>query len=460
MKKITLYIAAALTLTAGGCKKFLEVTPKGKVLPTTVTDYEMFMNDLLLADAGYIITEFATDDLLLNDEFARNNSRSSKTYLWQKETMLITDVDADWNRMYSNIFYCNLVLDKIDGATEGTAEDKARLKAEAKIHRAWYYFHLANIYGKEYTPATAGTDLGAPLLLIPDLEAKTSRATVQAMYDQVLKDLNDAINTASLPEKGRNFVHPGKAAATALLARVQLYMGHYAEAKTAAEKALTYNATLLDHNTFVFANPAKPYNGVTNRPSAENHPENLFTRNNGQTNSFTRFMISPELLGIMGEKDLRFVFNFTRIPPSAATPAGAFPDYLRGAVNFSIGVPEMMLIKAEVLARNNEKDGAVALLNTIRQKRFKPGEYTPLSAATADEALQLVLRERRLELLYKGVRLFDLKRLNADPRFRKDLSRQHNGQTYSLPAGSPNYLMEIAPKTIQINPAILPNIRN
>ncbi|MGE7777227.1 RagB/SusD family nutrient uptake outer membrane protein [Chitinophaga sp. NPDC101104] len=460
MKKITLYIAAALTLTAGGCKKFLDVTPKGRILPTTVADYELFMNDVVLADAGYISPEFATDDLLFSEENARLVARTTKIYLWQKETMLVTEDDSEWSRIYTNVFNCNLVLDKIDGATEGTAEDKARIKAEAKIHRAWAFFHLANIYGKEYTPATAGKDLGTPLLLIPDLEAKTTRATVQAMYDQVLKDLNDALATASLPDVGRNYVHPGKAAATALMARVQLYMGHYAEAKTFAEKALTYNATLLDHNTFSFSNPAKPYSGVKNKPAAELNPENLFPRTNGQTGTFTRFMISPELLGIIGEKDLRYVFAFTRIPFSASTPAGIYPDYLRFPVNFSIGVPEMMLIKAEVLARNNQKDEAVALLNTLRQKRFKPEDYVPLAAANADEALQLVLRERRLELLYKGVRLFDLKRLNQDPRFKKDLERTHNGQTYRLPAGSPNYQMEIAPKIMLINPAILPNIRN
>ncbi len=62
--------------------------------------------------------------------------------------------------------------------------------------------------------------------------------------------------------------------------------------------------------------------------------------------------------------------------------------------------------------------------------------------------------------MYHGLRLFDLKRLNQDPRFRKDLQREHNGQIYRLPAGSPNYLVEIAPKIIQINPDIVPNVRN
>lgn len=461
MKHITLYTVLLLCLTAGSCKKFLDVTPKGKVLPTTVADYEMFMNDILQADAAYIQAEFMTDDIHYSDEQIRSsaNSRSTKSYLWLKETMLLTEDDGEWSRIYSNIYYCNLVLDKIKDAP-GQAEDRERNIAEAKIQRAYNYFHLANLFGKEYNAATAATDLAVPLLLVPDLEAKTKRATVKEVYEQVMKDLSEALASPSLPDLGRNYVHPGKAAATALLARVRLYMGDYAGAKDAAEKALAFNSTLLDHNTFSFVNPARPYSGVNNKPLPENNPENLFSKTNSSNGIFTRFMINPELLGILGEQDLRYVYTFTRIPRSAVTPVSPFPDYFQSAVNFSIGVPEMMLIKAEALARDNKKDDAVALLNTLRQKRFKPADYAPLAAATAEEALALVLRERRLELMYHGLRLFDLKRLNNDPRFKKDLQRQHNSQTYTLPAGSPNYLVEIAPKIMQINPDILPNPRN
>ena len=74
--------------------------------------------------------------------------------------------------------------------------------------------------------------------------------------------------------------------------------------------------------------------------------------------------------------------------------------------------------------------------------------------------VQGIIKERRIELLYHGLRWFDLKRLNNDPRFKKDLSRSNLGKTYSLPAGSPNYLLPIAPKIISINPAIIQNPRN
>ncbi len=356
MKQLTLYIILLLGITAGGCKKFLDVTPKKKVLPTTVADYEMFMNDILQADAGYIQSEFMTDDIHYTDEQVRSgaNSRSTKGYLWLKETMLQTEEDADWNRIYTNIYYCNLVLDKIKDAP-GSATDRERTIAEAKIQRAYFYFHLANNYGKEYIPATAATDLAVPLLLIPDLEAKTKRATVKEVYDQVMKDLTEGLTNPALPDFGRNYVHPGKAAATALLARIRLYMGDYAGAKDAAEKALAFNSTLLDHNTFSFVNPARPTNGVNNKPLPENNPENLYSRTNSGNGSFTRFLINPELLGILGEKDLRYVYTFTRIPRLAGTQPYPFPEYIQANVNFSIGVPEMMLIKAEVLARENKK---------------------------------------------------------------------------------------------------------
>ena len=462
MKSLIIYTALLFTLSFVGCGKFLDVTPKGRILPKTVADFELFLNDIILADAGYIYTDFMADDIYYSDDNVKASMelRNIKSYFWMKDILKITEDDAEWNKMYANIYTTNLVLSRIYTATDGTQADIERIAAEAKIHRAYYYFHLANMFGKEYNTATAATDISAPLLLVPDLEAKTVRASTKEVYDQILKDLNEAINTTSLPDVGRNYVHPGKAAANALLARVHLYMNNYESAAQFAEKALALKSTLLDYNTFSFVNAARPYSGVTNKPLPEANSENLFARTNSHNGIFTRFMISPELLSLMGEKDLRYVYSFTRLSRTGTPSTSPYPDYFASNVNYSIGVPEMMLIKAEALARNNQKDNAVALLNTLRQKRFKPADYVALSASNNDEALALVLRERRIELLYHGLRWFDLKRLNNDPRFKKDLSRSNLGKTYSLPAGSPNYLLPIAPKIISINPAIIQNPRN
>lgn len=461
MKKIFIYSFCVLMFAGSGCKKFMDVTPKGLFLPKTVADYELFMNDVLIADAAYGYEEFMTDDIAYTDDIlvSQLNYRNGRSYLWQADLFKVTEDDGEWNNMYRNIYNCNLVLKNIGDATGGTPADKERIIAEAKIHRAYYYFHLANLFGNDYQEATAAKDLAVPLLLVPDLEAKTSRATVKEVYEQVLKDLSDAIALNGLPDMGSNYVHPGKAAALALQARVYLYMGDYSKAMKAATDALVLHNTLLDYNTFSLVNPARPYSGVNGRPTVDKNPENIYTKTNSNNGIITRFMIHPDLLQILGETDLRYVYTFTRLTRTGAVSTNPYPDYFANTVNYSIGVPEMMLIKAECLARDQETGEAVKILNELRKKRFKPGDYSDVSAATADEALGLVLEERRRELMYHGLRWFDLKRLNRDERFKKTLTREYDGTVYTLAPQDPKYLLQIAPKIVQINPAIIPNPR-
>ncbi|MNE17674.1 SusD family protein [compost metagenome] len=118
-----------------------------------------------------------------------------------------------------------------------------------------------------------------------------------------------------------------------------------------------------------------------------------------------------------------------------------------------------MLIKAECEARKGNTTTAADLLNTLRQKRFKPADYVALTASTNDEALQLVINERRRELFQKGLRWFDLKRLNKDEHFRKMLKRNYQGQEIVLEPTSNRYALPIPGKVILLNPKIEQNPR-
>ncbi|ARS40306.1 hypothetical protein CA265_11835 [Sphingobacteriaceae bacterium GW460-11-11-14-LB5] len=460
--KIKLIILAILILTGfGSCKKYLDESPiKGKVVPKTLADYEEFLNDIILSQSGYIYPEFMTDDMLNSSITSVNTNRMSRSYTWQKELLLATDDDAEWNTPYNYIYICNLVLDNLQNAAQGTEETRNRLRAEALTQRAYYLFTVANLYGNDYVAATASTDLSVPIMLHGDLEAKATRATVQQVYDQVISDLQTAISIADFPDVGRNYVHPGKLASMALLARVYLFKGDYANALKCANDILAKKNTLFDWNSLSFSNPAKPTaSTIVNNPLPQSNVENLYCKLVTNGGIFVRFMASSDLLTVLDTKDLRYVFNFTRLTSTGAASTSVNPDYLGTTPNYSIGVPEIMLIKAECLARAGDKDGAVAILNTLRIKRFKPADYVALTASSADDALAKVLTERRRELLYKGVRWFDLKRLNRDDRFKKTISRVIGSTTYTLEPNSPAYLLQIAPKIIDINPLIVQNRR-
>ncbi|RAJ08332.1 SusD-like starch-binding protein associating with outer membrane [Chitinophaga skermanii] len=461
MKKLLLYTFIAFSVIESGCSKFTEVTPRNVVIPTTVADYEKFLNDILLADAPYGYNELLTDDVAFTDTRVTEQLlyRTGKLYLWMNETYKAEEDDAEWNKSYPNIYVCNLVLENLPKAADATNPDRKRLEAEAKVHRAYYHFQLAMQYGSDYQAATAKTDLAVPLVLKPDLEAKHARATVFDVYAQVLKDLEEAIAEPSFQTFGKNYVHPGKAAAYALLARVYFYMGNYSEAAKAANVALSYNNTILDYNTFSFTNPSRPWSGVTNKPTVDQWPENIFTKTNSQNGIIQGFMISQDLLDVLGEKDLRYVYTFSRLTSTGTTSTSPLPDYFARSLNASITVTEMMLINAEYLARDGKTSEAMTILNTIRKKRFKPADYTDLTATTKEEGLMKVLDERRRELMYHGLRLFDLKRLNREPAFRKELKRVYKGTIYTLPALDNRYLMEISPKISAINSNIVPNPR-
>jgi hypothetical protein len=115
-----------------------------------------------------------------------------------------------------------------------------------------------------------------------------------------------------------------------------------------------------------------------------------------------------------------------------------------------LAVDEMYLVRAECFARNNNMVAALNDLNTLLSKRWKAGTFIGITAVDADDALQKILNERRKELVGRGIRWFDLRRLNQEPRFAITLSRVMGGTTYSLPPADNRYTFLIPDAVISI----------
>ncbi len=98
---------------------------------------------------------------------------------------------------------------------------------------------------------------------------------------------------------------------------------------------------------------------------------------------------------------------------------------------------EVYLIRAECLARLGQKDAALADLNILMKKRWRNTvTYPIIVAADATEALNRILVERRKELLRRGLRWTDLRRLNKEPQYAVTITRVVNGITYTLEPNS------------------------
>ena len=122
---------------------------------------------------------------------------------------------------------------------------------------------------------------------------------------------------------------------------------------------------------------------------------------------------------------------------------------------FSTG--EVYITEAELALRLNDVTTAQARLNDLRRKRIDAKVYADITEKDPDLLMQLILEERRRELLLKGLRWFDLKRLNKETRWQKTLTHVLSDGTYTLEPNSDRYVLRLPYKVIQANSLIEQN---
>lgn len=441
------------------CSDFLDTLPKGKVIPTTVEDYGNLMKDMTLSNGYDALPYYCSDDLMIPNRAINLTNASNKAYFWMEAFYLDSEDDSNWNQTYNHLFTVNVVLENIGSATGGTETDRRRIAAEAKIFRAYYYWYLQSLYGPAYNAATAATDLSVPLVTEPNLEAKHSRATVEQVTTQILSDLEGI--DQDLPVLGSNNYKPTRASAYAMRARVLFYMGRYDEAATEAEKALELNSQLEDMREWSFPTEF-PSGSINGKPTDISSPQKIWFHNVNGSSALRQMAIGEDLLELykQNEKDLRFKFWFSNVDNKGEY----FYDentycYIQTTPNYNIGVPEMMLIKAEALARKNDSQ-ALDILNELRKYRFTEEDYTMLTKDTDKSLLDIVLEERRRELVLSGLRWFDMKRLVNEGIYTKTLTRTTpDGTVHTLSPGSNRYLFPIPQSIINKNSNIVQNPR-
>ena len=455
---IRIFTIALLTFVMSSCRKYVEDVPvQGQRVLIYTVDYRSLMDNrdqegTALGQAP----QLSCDDLDLADPAIVNNMSGATIqqamYTWSKPFYQNDQSDYDWNGLYAAMYVYNTVINGVLDSKGGDQGLKNDILGEALLHRAFTYFMLVNMYARQYDSATAAKDPGVPVLLRPALFVDLTRASVQATYDQILADIRQAIPL--VPGLQQINTRPGKAAAYALLSKVYLNTRDFAKASAFADSTLAISGSLYDYNTAVAANPYI-------FPAQYNDPQVILYKVPRQL--FGAPQLSQSLLDLLGTKDLRYVL-FTH-PGNNFYPSfsgmGFWPrEYYTGYSDASavgLTVNETWLIKAECLARSGNKDEAVTMLNTLRKFRFLPADYADLSAATASEALQMVIDERRREFFGTGLRWFDQRRLNKDPMFAKTITRVFNGTTFTLAPDGNGYVFPLANILISQNPEMKQN---
>jgi len=462
MKKIS-YILLFLGCTFfPGCDKYLDIKPKGVVIPSTVGDYKGLLSDAISVTRTSCSQLYVTDEIVLPEANRTDvmyvGKDAIKAYDFDPEIFELDEADNDWVIAYKLIYICNSVIQGVDQAKEEPGFSRNEVKGEAFVHRAFTYLQLVNEYAMHYNAATASTDLGVPLPLKPDINALLPRATVKEVYEVIEKDLLSAIDL--LPEKAIYSYRPSKAAAYGTLARVYLYKGDFEKANLYAGKALGVSSFLYDYNTLKWVNPTDKSKGIVDFPSTSiAFKDIVFQKYFHKVSHFAfTFYMSPELASLYNTGDLRFEFGTISKDWYGNTIKGIGLEYAKGFLanyNYAgIQTSELYLIRAETYARLKKPAEAMADLNTLRVKRIAAANFTPLTATNADDALSLVLNERRIELAFKGLRLTDIKRLNLEGR---NISITHGSKT--LLPGDPRFVLPIANSIITRNPNIIQNPR-
>lgn len=113
---------------------------------------------------------------------------------------------------------------------------------------------------------------------------------------------------------------------------------------------------------------------------------------------------------------------------------------------------EVYLIRAECRARSGDLSGAMSDLNALLKKRWnKSAIFREYTANTIEEAVKLILTERRKELLYRGTMWSDMRRMSLEPTYALSFSRSINGQLYQLLPNGSGYIHQIPQVIIELS---------
>lgn len=416
MKKIyTIVLALALFSSCN----YLDVTPTGKVIPETVTDFRAMMTSAYSKVPAYkrMLTVRADEVVPFMYGYFFNNYVDLA--LWEDVNPDPVTASYHWTEIYNVIFYANSVIEEVMGAEIDTHTDsREQLKGEALLLRALLHFDLLNLYAKYYDPATAATDRGIPLYLKVDIDQEFKPATVEQVYAQVLADIEEGSGLLQVEEQEANTRYRfSLKAAQALKAKVLLYQRAWAKSLEISEELMT-SCVLTDMN------------GSDNVPP--------------YVNTSVEAILSLDGVGTIDiASDMVMNSNFMALYNVGKAADDSYLDRRVGmyfeeswtgemgakkygnskAERATLRAADVWLMAAEAAAHDAGKLGkAKDYLKQLLEKRLHPDYYQERALAidgmNQEQLLTEIQDERGRELALEGQRWFDLRRTTR-PRIEK-----------------------------------------
>lgn len=392
--------------------------------------------------------------------FAMYNSLSSNAPTSIRSGML-------WYYQYSQINTVNTLVGSIPADTDN--DELKFFRAQGLATRSFDYWTLAQVYAFNY--ADHKTALCVPVITDENSQDAAlngaPRATVEEVYVQIMKDINEAITLLENTKTKASDVVTNKpkrcvslATAYGLRARYNLTMGLYADAANDAEKAIAafsgkpYSMEDVSKPTFTSINDDAWMWGIAIDENQDgiaggsivNFPAMSCSFSHGYCdqggawrwcskvlydwipNTDVRkgwFLDANRKSRNLSKEQQKYLDKFatgtptygqdasTNLMPYTNVKFDSYQGVLEQSLNASdvplMRVEEMYLIKAEGLGMSsNLEGGKQALTDFVRT--YRDPSYACI-ASTAAEFQDEVWRQRRLELWGEGLSYFDIMRL-------------------------------------------------
>jgi hypothetical protein len=450
MKKNIVYFFIAVCVLQTACNKtaFLDQKPNsGIIIPTTLNDMRLLLDYTQVFTFSPGLGEMAADDYYLlpvNWQALPAIERSS--YVWDADVYSNQQSISDWSVPYQQILYCNIVLEQLEKITPAPTElaEWRDIKGAALFARAFAMGGLVQHFAVAFDSTTMASALGVPIRLGTDVKNYSERSTVQACYDQIFSDLQNAVLLLlpTVPPIAKN--RPSRPAAYALLARTALFTEQYSKAKLYADSCLQLYSTVIDYNT-VSTSAVAPFD---RSPQESLYYSQAISNYTILFTSATTVFVDTILFNQYANNDLRKSIFFRTI---SGTNMGFKRGYSGNTLSFTgLATNEVYLIRAEAQARLGQAAAAMNDLNALLRNRWRTGTFIPLTALNAADALNKILIERRKELVWRGLRWQDLKRYNKQGQ-NITLTRVLGTDRYTLSPRSNKYVFAIPQDEISLS---------
>lgn len=426
--KITIFLLFESIILCTGCKKLVDTD--GPI--TSISGKNVYTNNATAAAVltglytlmsqstitGGELTSIGLVTGLTSDELTIYSGQFDTrlvAYYQNKQTSQYMSNDYPWTNIYAKIFIVNSAIEGASMSSSLNEKVKQQILGEAKFMRAFYYFHLVNLYGD------------VPLVISSDyaLNKELSRAPKSEIWDQIILDLKDAQTLlsadyldATLFKSTNERLRPTKWAATAMLARAYLYTQKWKEAEIQASIVIDQSALYqLDSSltdVFLKNNPEaiwqlQPIYAQLNTLDAQAY---VITADFGPSSVYiSNQLLNSFELGDQRKNNWIGSVNFQGVNYSFAYKykSYALTDQVT-EYHTILRLGEQFLIRAEARAMQNNIAGSREDLKLIRKRAGLPNT----SATTQTTLLSAIIHERQVELFTEwGHRWFDLKRTNT-----------------------------------------------